>query len=856
MSMTSGSRFLSISVQFVLKRFFKELLLIPVRQPFTRDLSENRPGSLLSTPSALELAMSRCSLNFAVFLIGIVGLCSGRLSAANLPSGFVLTSVGGYWDNRPVGIIFDETGTMYEWDRDGRVWVFQNDERLAEPLIDLRNEVGNWDDHGMLGFTLDPNFRQNGYIYLMYVVDYHHLAHYGSPEYSPSVNEYYRATIGRISRYTAKASDGFRSVDVASRKVLVGENVSTGIPILSNQHGVGTLLFGSDGTLLASCGDATLPGDYGSHADTYYAQALSESIIKPKENIGMFRSQLPDSLNGKVLRIDASTGDGIPSNPFFDPADPRAARSRVWALGLRNPFRMTLRPGTGHHSPADADPGVLCIGDVGADTWEELDIATGPGMNFGWPIFEGFSPGFDDGNPPNQDARNPLFGTNDCAQEFFTFRDLLKEATPETPSWVNPCDVGQQIPSAIRRFVHTRPALDWKHGNGPARTGVFTGTTAAVVEIGAAGSPVAGPQFGGNCSVGGTWYLGNQFPIQYNNTYFHADFGGSWIRSITFNSNNQPVSVRNFATGVDSVALATDPINGALYYVDIYEGINKISYGGNAPPKAVASADLTFGPGPLTVHFTGSGSTDPEGLPLTYVWNFGDGSPLSTNANPVHLFSAPAGIPTGYTVSLIVTDSDSATNVTTLVISLNNTPPIVTITSPTNGTLYPLAGSTVFNLNASVTDAEYSDSQLLYQWETILHHNNHEHRHPVDTNHITTTVVSPVGCDGNTYFYRIILTVTDPAGLLSRAEVALYPDCTANHPQNLVVQNLGNGSYQIRAYGFPGQDYLVQYTASLLNPVWQTLITNSPGSLGFFEFVDAPNPLTSARFYRSVTAAP
>jgi hypothetical protein len=91
---------------------------------------------------------------------------------------------------------------------------------------------------------------------------------------------------------------------------------------------------------------------------SYSPQALADGIIRPKEDIGAFRSQLVDSLSGKVLRIDPATGNGLPRNPYDDIADPRSARSRVWALGLRNPFRMSLRPDTGSHFPSDGNPGV------------------------------------------------------------------------------------------------------------------------------------------------------------------------------------------------------------------------------------------------------------------------------------------------------------------------------------------------------------------------------------------------------------------------------------------------------------------------------------------------------------------
>ena len=691
-----------------------------------------------------------------------------------------------------MGVTWDEIGTMYEWDRDGRVWVFQNDIRQPTPVLDISEEVGNWSDHGLLGFALHPNFRQNGYMYLLYVVDHHYLTKFGTPNYNPSANEYNQATIGRITRYTARASDNFHSVDPASRTVLLGESAGTGIPVLSYTHGVGTLLFGTDGTLLVSAGDGAELSDTGSNPSSYYAQGLSEGIIKPKEDVGAYRAQLIDSHSGKILRIDPLTGDGIPSNPFYDPANPRSPRSRVLSLGLRNPFRMTLRPETGSHDRADGNPGVLYIGVVGYFTWEKLSVGTGPARNFGWPIFEGLetTSTYDGTDAVNQDAPNPLFGVGGCTQRYFTFRDLFKEATLGTPSWPNPCNPLQQVPVSIPHFVHTRPAMDWQHGTGPSRVGIFTGNTPTVINIGAPGSPVPGPQFGGNCSVGGTWYEGADFPVQYQNTYFHADFGVGWIKNCSFDSSNQLVSVSDFASNAGGVVgIFTHPINGGLYYVDVYNGVRKISYGGNAPPKAVATADRNYGSSPLSVQFNGSGSSDPEGGPLTYRWNFGDGSAISTQVNPVHVFNAPAGIPTRYDVTLTVTDNASATNMASLVISPNNTPPSITITSPTDGTFYPITAQTVYNLSATVTDNEQTQAQMTPLWQVVLHHNNHTHPWASYTNWTTPTTLSPLGCDGDTYFYRITLTVTDAAGLSTSASVNLYPDCVETPPSISSVAN-------------------------------------------------------------------
>ncbi|HKQ37743.1 MAG TPA: PQQ-dependent sugar dehydrogenase, partial [Verrucomicrobiae bacterium] len=558
---------------------------------------------------------------FLLLLILVVCFLPETAPAA-VPPNFVVSDVADNWQE-VVGITFDEANRMYVWERPGRVWIVENGVKSATPLIDISEEVSAWNDLGCLGFALDPQFRLNGYIYLYYVVDHYYLDNFGTPQYNPASNDYFRATIGRLTRYTARASDNFRSVDPASRKILLGETKSTGIPITYNTHSVGSLVFGTDGTLLASCGDGAALSDPGSETvQSYYAQALSEGIIKPKENIGAFRSQMVDCLSGKILRLNPATGDGVPSNPFYDYANPRSARSRVWTLGFRNPFRMTLKPGTGSHNPADANPGVLFVGDVGYQTWEEVSMITGPAMNAGWPIFEGFTqfpPGYEDFNPPNPDAPNPLYGIGGCTQQYFTFRDLLKEATLGTPSWPNPCNNGQQVPASIPHFVHTRPMVDWKHPSGPSRCGTFVGNNAAIANIGTAGASVAGPQFGGSCAIGGSLYNGDQFPASYKGTYIFADFTSGWIRTIGFDSNNAPVQVNDFGTGFEgTTAMVVHPVTGELYVGNVFYGLKKIVYGGNAAPKAVANADIRYGPAPLTVQFNGSASSDPEGQTLTY----------------------------------------------------------------------------------------------------------------------------------------------------------------------------------------------------------------------------------------------
>jgi glucose/arabinose dehydrogenase len=110
------------------------------------------------------------------------------------------------------------------------------------------------------------------------------------------------------------------------------------------------------------------------------------------------------SLLGKILRIDPSPGDGHeysipPDNPFVDV---QGARPEIWAVGVRNPWRMSF----------DSATGDLCFGDVGQDTWEEVDVAwadegAGRGRNFGWSAWEATHRFNDDVSPDG--ATPPVF---------------------------------------------------------------------------------------------------------------------------------------------------------------------------------------------------------------------------------------------------------------------------------------------------------------------------------------------------------------------------------------------------------------------------------------------------------------
>ncbi len=208
--------------------------------------------------------------------------------------------------------------------------------------------------------------------------------------------------------------------------------------------------------------------------------------------------------------------------------------------------------------------------------------------------------------------------------------------------------------------------------------------------------------------------------------------------------------------------------------------MNRISYGGNQFPVVKMTSDAIYGPSPLNVTFTGNNSFDPEGGRLTYSWNFGDGTAISTLANPpVHSFAPSAGTPIKYVVKLTVKDSVNATATDSIIISVNNTPPVVNITSPVKNSTYNIGLDSTYSFTATVTDAEHNAGQLKYEWQQSLRHNTHEHPGPVDTVRNTFGSIARIGCNGDDYYWFIRLKVTDAAGLSTTDSSKIFPNCSS-----------------------------------------------------------------------------
>lgn len=789
---------------------------------------------------------------------------------AQLPENFSDQLVAENWQS-VVGIDFDENGRMYSWAKHGVVNISDDGVLLPEPLLDISEEVANWGDHGLLGFALHPNFLSNGYFYVMYAVDRHYLLHFGTSEYNPGQSDTHQPSIGRVVRYTADAATNFTTTVEGSRKILIGETISTGIPLLHVSHGVGSLVFGNDGTLLLTVGDG---GSYAGtdigdeSASAYDFQAIADGIITAEENVGAFRSQQVNSLSGKVLRIDANTGDGLPSNPFYDPANPRAPQSRVWTLGLRNPYRLSVQPGTGSHYPEDGDPGVLWIGDVGWAYWEEFNRVDRGGVNLGWPIYEGLRSRWQYHGRPlyNPQAPNPQNGIGGCTQEFFYFQDLLIEDQEfSTPFFANPCNGSIDIPSDIPTFTHQRPVIAWSNVEWNTEEqdthvpGYDSFGDAIIHSLNDPDCPVDGTFFNGKCAVGGEWISDNNWPEEYQNKYYGADYTG-WFKSLEMDHSGTLLAVSDFFEGGENIVdLSLNPVDGCLYYVEYayFAEIRKICYGGNPRPTAVISSDKVYGTSPFEVQFSGMGSYDPDNDPLTYLWDFGDNS-SSEEIEPVHVFSSATGSPQPFLVSLTVTDTAGNSHTDYLTISLDNTPPQVEISSIEENSSYSMNGVTELPLKATVSDLEQDPTELEYSWQVFLHHNTHNHPEAIMNEQESVTYLFPEGCGNEDFWYRVALTVRDNGGLEAYDEKEIFPFCgealtefdriEAIPHERLVTINWSTLSE------VPGSLFIVEKSTDKAKFTLAGTV-NASGTAATYSITDQ-TPINGVTYYRIQTVSP
>jgi glucose/arabinose dehydrogenase len=341
----------------------------------------------MARPRSGALLVVLAALLSSLVAIPVVGRPAP--AAAAVPSGFREYIVFSGLDT-PTAVEFAPDGRVFVAERRGVVKVYSSvDDPTASVVADLRTKVFAAWDRGLLDIALDPDFPNNPTLYVLYTYDAlpgGSAPHWGSAGVDidpcptpPGINTSGCVVTARLSKLTLSGSTWN----------------GTEQPLVTDwcqqypSHSIGSMVFGTDGALYVSGGEGASFGsaDWGQKGTPINpcGDPPGGAMTPPTAEGGALRSQDvrttadPTGLSGTVIRVDPATGAALPDNPLAGRSDANARR--IVAAGLRNPFRITRRPGTGE----------LWVGDVGWSTWEEINRIPNPTAltNFGWPCYEG-----------------------------------------------------------------------------------------------------------------------------------------------------------------------------------------------------------------------------------------------------------------------------------------------------------------------------------------------------------------------------------------------------------------------------------------------------------------------------------
>jgi glucose/arabinose dehydrogenase/PKD repeat protein len=589
------------------------------------------------------------------------------------------------------------------------------------------------DEEGLQGVAVDPGFATNRQIFLFYAPPLSTPAG-DAPATGTAATWATWAGVNRLTRFTLNTDF---TINQASAVNVLDVPTDRGICC----HVGGDMDFDAAGNLYLSTGDDSNPFDSAGYSP------IDERTDRNPAYDAQRSAANSNDLRGKILRIkvNANGSYSIPSGNMFAPGTAKT-RPEIYAMGFRNPYRISV----------DKATGAVYVGDYGPDAGTtsatrgpsgqvEFNRVTAPG-NFGWPY---------------------CTGTNTTTETY----NEWNFATGATGAKYN-CPGGPANNSFRNTGLATLPAAQpaWIRYAGDAGTPPEFG--------GGSESPMGGPVYRYSASNPSA----TKFPQSFDGQFFAGEFGRGWIKPIVVNANGTPGAIDTFPWGGKQVMDSAFGPDGSLYVLDYGTGYfngdaNSALYrydyvaGGNRAPTAVASASPTSGAAPLTVTFSSAGSSDPEGGALTYSWAFGDGT-ASTAANPTKTYATNGT----FSATLTVRDPQGATGTSSVTVTVGNTAPKVTINTPASGQLVSFGDSVPWSV--TVTDPEDGTidcSKITMAY--VLGHDQHAHQITSQTGCSGTITIPTDGehDDAANIFPIFDAAYTDKGGLTTHAQNILQP---------------------------------------------------------------------------------
>ena len=531
-----------------------------------------------------------------------------------------------------------------------------------------------------------------------------------------------------------------------------------------------------------------------------------------------------NDLRGKVLRINVKAGDiggadankadlgsgtgaySIPSGnlfPLAGGAQQQKTRAEVYAMGFRNPFRIQVDDDdvayVSDYSP-DSRVNVRGRGPAGTGRFE---IVRKP-ANYGWPVCYKRDLGFNRWSHHEWPATTPLTpapNTNTqgvpATDPPTPLVDCGAATIPNTSRWN--LEGGSSVEPGLAQVPPVTDPDIWYSYNDNA-PGQLLGTPCAAYFQLVPGPTVPGsltecprlfPEFGtGGVGPHGSakydYDPGNpstkKFPPYYDGSVILGEFTRDMLREAKLDSQDRVLKVNSFldcgAFGSTAFQFECDSpmdmqfgADGAFYLLTYGDGFFNVNADAGMykweyvksqrAPKVVLTADRTDGPTPLTVNFSSEGSLDPDpGDSIRFEWDFGDGTPVSTESNPTHTYTQSGR----YTARLTVFDSTGRQTSTSTVITVGNSSPSITISGPPEGGTFAFGDGIPFSV--SVTDPEdgtvnCADVQVTF----VLAHDTHGHAEQSATGCSGTLPTDPGDVfHGGNVFGVINVRYTDKGG--------------------------------------------------------------------------------------------